>query len=90
MNERKDATQPFHETNLEYADEEDISPEEYEELPELTEEMMRRSTLMDGEQEIYSFPKGLITLPLSAEVFERWVATGPGWYARMAERLRDI
>jgi uncharacterized protein (DUF4415 family) len=90
MNERKNAMQPFHETDLEYSKAEDISPEEYEELPELTEEMIRRSTLMDGEQEIYSFPKELITLPLSADTFERWVATGPGWYARMAERLRNI
>jgi len=90
MNEREDVTQPFREIRQEQSDEEDISPEEYDELPELTEEMIKRSTLMRGEQEIYSFPKELITLPLPADVFERWVATGPGWYARMAERLRDI
>jgi uncharacterized protein (DUF4415 family) len=77
-------------TDFEALDAHEIQPEEYEDLPELTEEMLKQSTLMRGEQVIYSFPKELITLPLPHDTFERWVATGPGWYERMAARLRDI
>ena len=90
MPEKKDAISLSYETNFEELDAHEIQPEEYEDAPELTDKMFRQGTLMHGEQEIYSFPKELITLPLSADLFERWVATGPGWYERMAERLRDI
>jgi uncharacterized protein (DUF4415 family) len=37
----------------------------------------------------YSFPNQQITLQLSNEAFERWIATGTGWLARMGKLLRD-
>lgn len=74
-------------SDLSQVDAHDIAHEEYDELPELTEDMVARSTLMDGDQIIYSYPLQMITLPLAPDVFERWVATGPGWRERMAELL---
>ena len=90
MNARKDATPTSSGIEFTAVEADEITPEEYEELPELTEEMMKRATLRKGEQDIYSFPKELITLPLPTAIFERWVATGPGWYERMAKKLHDV
>jgi len=64
-----------------------ITPEEYEELPELTDEMLARGVLKRRGRPISANPKKLITLRLPADVIERWKATGPGWQTRMAERL---
>jgi len=90
MDANKDAINLSLKTDFENSDADDITPEEYEEAPELTDELLAQATLMHGQQEIYSFPKELITLPLPRTIFDQWVATGPGWYERMAERLRDI
>jgi len=67
-----------------------ITPEEYEELPELTDEMLARGVLKRRGRPISANPKKLITLRLPADVIERWKATGPGWQTRMAERLSKL
>jgi len=64
-----------------------IKASEYEELPELTEEMLERATLKKGGRPRSANPKQLISLRLPPEVIARWKATGPGWQTRMAERL---
>ena len=64
-----------------------IQPEEYEELPELTDEMLARGVLKKGGRPYSPNPRKLISLRLPADVIERWRATGPGWQTRMADRL---
>jgi uncharacterized protein (DUF4415 family) len=67
-----------------------LEPEEYEELPELTEEMLARAKVNKGGRPLSPNPRKLISLRLPADVIERWKATGPGWQTRMAERLSKV
>ena len=67
-----------------------IKPEEYEELPELTDEMLARGVWKRRGRPISANPKKLITLRLPANVIEKWKATGPGWQTRMAARLSRV
>jgi uncharacterized protein (DUF4415 family) len=64
-----------------------IQPEEYEELPELTDEMLARGTINKGGRPRSLNPKRLISIRLTDDVIERWRSTGPGWQTRMAEKL---
>ncbi len=64
-----------------------IQPHEYEELPELTDEMLARGTVNKGGRPKAANPRKLISIRLPEDVIERWRATGPGWQTRMAARL---
>lgn len=64
-----------------------ITAEEYEEIPELTDEMLARGRHLKGGRPVSKNPRKLISLRLPEDVIERWKATGPGWQTRMAERL---
>jgi uncharacterized protein (DUF4415 family) len=64
-----------------------IKPEEYEELPEMTDEMFARTIFKKAGRPKSVNPKQMISLRLPPEVIARWKATGPGWQTRMAERL---
>lgn len=67
-----------------------IKKDEYEELPELTEEMLARAKINKGGRPVSDNPRKQLTLRLPADVIERWKATGPGWQTRMAERLSKV
>jgi uncharacterized protein (DUF4415 family) len=64
-----------------------IQAGEYEELPELTEEMLARARRSKGGRPMAANPRKQVTIRLPADVLARWKATGPGWQTRMAERL---
>ena len=64
--------------------------EEYDEVPELTDEMLARGVWKRAGRPISQNPKKLITLRLPADVIEKWRATGPGWQTRMAARLSKV
>ena len=64
-----------------------IQPEEYEELPELTDEMLARGKVNKGGRPRSPNPKRLISIRLTEDIIQRWRATGPGWQTRMAEKL---
>jgi uncharacterized protein (DUF4415 family) len=64
-----------------------IKASEYEELPELTEEMLARARRSKGGRPVSANPRRQVTIRLPADVLARWKATGPGWQTRMAERL---
>ena len=64
-----------------------IKPEEYEELPEMTDEMFSRVVFKKAGRPRSANPKQMISLRLPPEVVARWKATGPGWQTRMANRL---
>lgn len=63
---------------------------EYQELPELTDEMLRRAVVNKGGRPRSASPRELISLRLPPDVVKRWRATGPGWQTRMAERLAKV
>ena len=64
-----------------------IQPQEYEELPELTDDMLARGKVNKGGRPRVEDPKKLISIRLPETVIQKWRATGPGWQTRMAERL---
>ena len=66
-----------------------IQPEEYEELPELTDEMFARGVWKRGGKPIAP-PTKVVTLRLPVDVIAKWKATGPGWQTRMAARLTKV
>jgi uncharacterized protein (DUF4415 family) len=67
-----------------------IQPEEYEELPELTDNMLARGTVNKGGRPRSENPKKLISIRLPEDVILKWRATGPGWQTRMAEKLARV
>ena len=64
-----------------------IKPEEYDDLPELTDDMLARGKVNRGGRPRSENPKRLISIRLPEDVIERWRASGPGWQTRMAEKL---
>jgi uncharacterized protein (DUF4415 family) len=67
-----------------------IAPQEYDELPELSDDMLSRAKLNKGGRPVSANPRKPISLRLPADVIERWRATGTGWQTRMAERLSKV
>ena len=67
-----------------------IRADEYEELPELTDEMLARGKLNKGGRPRTANPRRLISIRLPQDVIERWRATGPGWQTRMADKLGKV
>ena len=90
MNVNKTASRRSLTSNVKQVDAHVIAPHEYEELPELTEDMLARAKLKKGGRPLSSNPRKSISLRLPPEVIERWRATGPGWQTRMAERLSKV
>lgn len=87
---KKRASRRSLKSNLARVDAHVIKPGEYDELPELTEEMLQRGTINKGGRPVSANPRKLISLRLPADVIARWKATGPGWQTRMAERLSKV
>jgi len=90
MNGNKKASRRSSGSDMARVDAHTLKKEEYEELPELTEEMLTRAKVNKGGRPLSSNPRRLISLRLPVDVIERWKATGPGWQTRMAERLSKI
>ena len=83
----KTASHRTSKSDLKRVDAHRIRRSEYEELPELTEEMLSRAVVNKGGRPRSPNPRQLISLRLPPEVVARWRATGPGWQTRMADRL---
>jgi len=77
-------------SDLKRVDAHQVTPDEYDELPELNEDMLARAQVNKGGRPVSANPRKLISLRLPADVIERWKATGPGWQTRMAERLSQV
>ena len=86
----KPVSRPSLKSDLARVDAHRIKNSEYEELPELTEEMLARAVVNKGGRPPSSNPRKQLTLRLPADVIERWKATGPGWQTRMAARLTKV
>jgi uncharacterized protein (DUF4415 family) len=87
MPAKKRASRRLLKSDLTRVDAHVIQPHEYDELPELTEEMLARATIRRGGRPVSTNPRKQVTIRLPADVLARWKATGPGWQTRMAERL---
>ena len=74
-------------SDLKRADAHVVKAREYEELPEVTSEMLARATIKRGGRPVSANPRRLITIRLPSDVIAKWRSTGPGWQTRMAERL---
>ena len=90
MNAIRPASHRSLKSDLVRVDAHTVKPHEYDELPELTEEMLGRAKINKGGRPVSPNPRKLISLRLPADLIERWKATGPGWQTRMAERLSKI
>ena len=90
MNANKTASRHTLKSDMARVDAHILKKEEYEDLPELTEEMLARAKVNKGGRPLSSNPRKLISLRIPADVIELWKATGPGWQTRMAERLSKI
>jgi uncharacterized protein (DUF4415 family) len=90
MNANKGASRRSLKSDLARVDAHVIKAREYNELPELTEEMLKRAKVNKGGRPVSPNPRKLISLRLPADVIARWKATGPGWQTRMAERLQRV
>jgi uncharacterized protein (DUF4415 family) len=77
-------------SDLERIDSHRIASSEYDELPELTDEMLERAVVKKGGRPVAKNPRQQVTIRLPADVLARWKATGPGWQTRMAERLESV
>jgi uncharacterized protein (DUF4415 family) len=67
-----------------------IQAQEYDELPELTDEMLDRGKVNKGGRPRSTNAKRLISIRLTEDVIQRWRATGPGWQTRMADMLARV
>jgi len=90
MNASKGASPRSLKSDLARVDAHVIKTREYDDLPELTEEMLKRGKINKGGRPVSPNPRKLISLRLPADVIARWKATGPGWQTRMAERLQKV
>lgn len=67
-----------------------IEPDEYDELPELTDDKLKRGKVNRGGRPRSENPKRLISIRLREDVIQKWRSTGPGWQTRMAEKLARV
>jgi uncharacterized protein (DUF4415 family) len=71
-----------------------ITPEEYEDIPELTDEDFARGILhINGVPVRRGRPKSdkrktLLSVRLDTDIIDHFRATGPGWQRRMNDALR--
>ena len=87
MSANKLALQPVLKSDMKRADAHVLTAADYEDLPELDEEMLARATVKKGGRPASAHPRKMISLRLPVDVIDRWRATGSGWQTRMVERL---
>ena len=86
-------------TDLAKLDAHEIRPDEYDDIPELTDEWFDKAEFAIGDTVIRptrrpgrpksDTAKKLIALRLDPDVIERFRATGPGWQSRINMILRE-
>lgn len=82
-------------SDLARVDAHEIQPHEYEELPELTDEMIAGADTYIGERLVRrgrppsASPKQLVSLRLDPDVLAGFRATGAGWQSRINAVLRE-
>ncbi|MCX7041269.1 MAG: BrnA antitoxin family protein [Gammaproteobacteria bacterium] len=87
MNANKTVSVRTLKSDLKRIDAHRVAPDEYEDLPELTDAMLARGVLKRAGRPVATNPKLQVTIRLPQSVLEHWKETGPGWQTRMAELL---
>lgn len=87
MNAKKPASSRALKSDLARVDAHVVQEDEYEDLPELNEEVLASAQLNRGGRPVSENPRKLLSIRLPVDVIDRWKASGPGWQTRMAERL---
>ena len=64
-----------------------IIAKEFEELPELTDDMLKHGVVKRAGRPLSSNPRKQVTIRLPETVLDNWKASGPGWQTRMADLL---
>lgn len=83
------------ETDLAQVDAHVIAPEEYDEIPELTDEMMSRAVRGSDPAAIRrgrlvaESRKRLVSIRLDPDLLDALRATGPGWQTRVNDAVRE-
>ena len=81
-------------TDLARLDAHGIRPEEYDDIPELTEDWFAEADLHEGGRLVrrgrpkLDRPKAQVTLRLDRDLLDGLRATGPGWQSRVNEALK--
>lgn len=76
-------------SDLDRIDQHKIKPDEYVELPELTDEMLVRGSVKRAGRPVAVDPRRQVTIRLPESVLAAWKASGPGWQTRMAKLLSE-
>ena len=84
-------------TDLAKLDAHEVQPEEYEDIPELTDAFFDNAEIRRGDKLIrrgrgrppLETPKKLVSLRLDPDIVERFRATGRGWQSRINALLRE-
>lgn len=87
----RSSAEPFGKTDFAKVDAHVIQPHEYDELPEITDDMMERAVFTRSAAELDAFVKSQPppTLRLEGDVAEALRATGSGWEQRSNAALRE-
>lgn len=88
---------PYGETDFARVDAHEITAAEYDELPEITDEMVARGVPGDGSdlpkrgrgRPPVNNPKQQVTMRLDADLIAALRASGPGWQVRVNDALRE-
>ena len=87
MNANKPSSARPLKSDLKRVDAHRVKRSEYEELPELTDDMVERGAVKRAGRPVATNPRRQVTIRLPESVLATWKATGPGWQTRMAELL---
>lgn len=87
MNANKSASRRTLKSDLKRVDSHKAKAGEYQELPELTEAMLKCGTVKRAGRPVSTNPRRQVTIRLPESVLAAWKATGPGWQTRMADLL---
>lgn len=96
MSAKKHASSRTLGSDLKKVDAHQVAVDEYDDLPELTDDMLAKAKLRDNGKLVrrgrppVAVPKKQVTIRLPADVLEKWKATGPGWQTRMAKKLSQV
>lgn len=89
MSAKSNASVRFWGSDLAKADAHKVKASEYDELPELTDDMLVRATVKRGGRPRSESPKVLLSVRYSREVVKYFRETGESWQARMDGVLRE-
>ncbi|MGB4859408.1 MAG: BrnA antitoxin family protein [Dokdonella sp.] len=87
MNANKSASAHTLKSDLKRVDAHQVKPSEYDDLPELTDDMIERGVVKRAGRPVATNPRRQVTIRLPESVLATWKASGPGWQTRMAELL---